>query len=144
MNGSNGFFTLMRFRMSLRQTLLLGVGFGIFLPALVFAFFQFSSKRQIEVDLRVRQPMQQYADVLASGLGTAIWNVDRFSASNLIDNVMRSPDVVGVTVTNEFGEVFTQKHNAFAGDVAVFRTLRDIPKGSSNVGKLFWSGRPRV
>ena len=141
MNGSNGFFTFMRFRMSLRQTLLLGVGFGIFLPALVFAFFQFSSKRAIEVDLRVRQPMQQYADVLASGLGTAIWNVDRFSASNLIDNVMRSPDVVGVTVTNEFGEVFTQKHNSSADDLTVFRTLRDIPKGSSNVGKvvLEWS-----
>lgn len=141
MNGSNDFFTLMRFRMSLRQTLLLGVGFGIFLPALIFAFFQFSSKRAVEVDLRVRQPMQQYADVLASGLGTAIWNVDRFSASNLIDNVMRSPDVVGVTVTNEFGEIFTQKHNASADDVVVFRTVREIPKGSSNVGKvvLEWS-----
>jgi signal transduction histidine kinase/DNA-binding response OmpR family regulator len=129
--------------MSLRQTLLFGAGLGIFLPALVFTFFQFSSKRESEVDLRVRQPMQQYADVLASGLGTAIWNVDRFSATNLIDNVMRSPDVVGVTVTNEFGEVFAQKRNSSMTDVLVFRTQRDIPKGSSIVGQvvLEWSAQ---
>ena len=137
----NAFFTLLRFRMSLRQTLLFGAGLGIFLPALVFTFFQFSSKRESEVDLRVRQPMQQYADVLASGLGTAIWNVDRFSATNLIDNVMRSPDVAGVTVTNEFGEVFAQKRNFAMSNLLVFRTQREIHKGNSVVGQvvLEWS-----
>ena len=62
--------------LSLRQTLFLGAGLGILLPALVLAFLQITSKLDTEIDLRVRVPMNQYADVLSHGLSAAIWNVD--------------------------------------------------------------------
>ena len=52
----------------MRQTLLLGAGLGIFLPALVLAYFQISSTFDSELNLRVRAPLQQSVDVLARGL----------------------------------------------------------------------------
>jgi hypothetical protein len=50
--------------------------------------------------LRVHAPMQQSADVLAQGMAVAIWNLDREAATQLMDTVMRNPDVSRVTVTN--------------------------------------------
>ena len=95
-----------RFALSLRETLFLGAGLGIFLPALVLAFFQINTKLQTEVQLRVRAPMQQQAGVLARSLGMAIWNVDQRAAAELVDAVMRNPDVVRVDVTDEFKQSF--------------------------------------
>ena len=69
--------------LSLRETLFLGAALGIFIPALVLAFFQVHSKLASEVEIRVRAPMQQQAGVLSRSLGMAIWNVDQRAAAEL-------------------------------------------------------------
>lgn len=76
--------------LSLRLTLVLGAGLGILLPAIVFAYFQIANKLETEIDLRVRVPMRQYADVLVSGVAVAMWNVDHGVASELVNAVMRN------------------------------------------------------
>ena len=67
--------------LSLRQTLFMGAGLGIFVPAVILAAYQINSKLETQVDIRVRAPMQQQADVLSRSLGMAIWNVDQGAAA---------------------------------------------------------------
>jgi signal transduction histidine kinase len=122
--------------LSLRQTLFLGAGVGILLPALVLAYFQIASRFESEVNLRVRVPMQQYAEVLSRGVAVAIWNVDRGVAGELVDAVMRNPDVVSVTVTDEYKEVFFRKQSVVASDGDVLREERDIYFNGTRVGRI--------
>ena len=98
--------------LSLRQALFLGAGLSMLFPALVLAYFQFTSRFASEEQLRVRIPMQQYADVLSRGLAISLWNVDRGAANELLEAVMRNQDVVSVTVSDELGKVFAQTNNA--------------------------------
>jgi signal transduction histidine kinase len=123
-------------RMSLRQTLFLGAGFGILLPAVLLAYFQISSKLESEVELRVRAPMQQYSEVLSRGIALAIWNVDRLVVEELVESVMRNPDVLSVTVTDEHGEVFFRKQNEVARKGAVMRDERAVTYNGVRVGRL--------
>ena len=122
--------------LSLRQTLFLGAGIGILLPAIVLAYFQISSKLETEINLRVRVPMQQYANVLASGVAVALWNVDRTVAAELVDAVMRNPDVASVTVTDDYKEVFIRRQSASAAPDQVLREQRDILYNGVRIGRL--------
>ena len=96
------------------------------LPALLLAYYQITTKLDTEIDLRVRVPMQQYADVLASGVAVAIWNVDRAVAAELVEAVMRNPDVASVTVTDEYKEVFVRRQNLTSARSEVLREERQI------------------
>jgi PAS domain S-box-containing protein len=122
--------------MTLRQTLFLGAGLGILLPALVLAYFQILSRFDSEVDLRVRAPLQQYADVLARGVAIAIWNVDTAVATELVEAVLRNPDVVQVTVTNEFREVFVRRDAANGLEGSILTETRDVYYNQTPVGHL--------
>lgn len=122
--------------LSLRQTLMLGAGIGILLPALVLAFLQTAEKFDHEVLLRVRAPMQQYADVLSRGVAAHIWNLDPTPAGHLVDAVMRNPDAVSVTVTDANGEVFVRRQNPNLARVALLREDREIVHDGLRVGRV--------
>ena len=122
--------------LSLRETLFLGAGLGIFLPALVLAFFQVNSKLESEVEVRIRAPMQQQAGVLARSLGMAIWNVDQRAAAELVDAVMRNPDVVRVDVTDEFKQVFAAQEKPVPTVGQLITENRDVIHDGSHVGHL--------
>lgn len=122
--------------LSLKLTLFLGAGVGILLPAVVFAYFQISSKLETEINLRVRVPMSQYADVLVSGVAVAMWNVDHGVAAELVDAVMRNPDVATITVTDEYREVFIRRQNRSPDMDQVLREERDIHYNGARIGHL--------
>jgi PAS domain S-box-containing protein len=124
------------FHLSLRQTLMLGVALGILLPALFLAYFQVTAKLQTEVALRVEVPMRQYAEVLSRGMAVAVWNLDRGVALELVDAVMRNPDVVSVTVNDEFKDVFVRKQNESLSADAKLTDQRDIVYNGTRVGRL--------
>ena len=124
------------FALSLRETLFLGAGLGIFLPALVLAFFQVNSKLESEVEVRIRAPMQQQAGVLARSLGMAIWNVDQRAAAELVDAVMRNPDVVRVEVTDEFKQVFAAQEKPIPTAGQLITENRDVVQDGAHVGHL--------
>jgi PAS domain S-box-containing protein len=116
--------------------LVLGVALGILLPALFFGYFQFGRRIQTEVALRVEAPLRQYADVLSRGMAVAVWNLDRGVAGELVDAVMRNPDVVSVSVTDEVGQVFVRKVSDVAPTVATLLDRRDIVYNGTRVGGL--------
>ncbi len=122
--------------MSLRQTLFLAASLAILVPALVLAYVQNVSRLDAEIDSRVRAPQQQYADVLSRGLAVAIWNVDRGVATELVEAVMRNPDVVSITVTDEYKEVFVRRVNAEVAPTHVLREERFVSFNGARVGKL--------
>jgi PAS domain S-box-containing protein len=121
---------------NLRQTLIVGTVIGMLLPALLLMFFQLNHKFEKDVDLRIRAPMSQYADVLSRGLGASIWNMDNKVAQDLIDAVMRNPDVVSITVSNEYGDIFASKHNNLISKQAILRESREIFYNEARIGKL--------
>ena len=122
--------------LSLRLTLLAGAGLAILVPALFLAYYQFISRLDDQINLRVRAPMQQYADVLSRGVAVAIWNVDRGVAGELVDAVMRNPDVVSVTVTDEYKEVFVRKTITPTPSGQILKEERDVTYNGSRVGRL--------
>ena len=122
--------------LSLRKTLMLGAGLGILLPAVVLSYLQLVSKMESEIDVRLRQPMQQQAEVLSRGMAAAIWNVDRSYASELIAAVLRNPDVVSVTVTDEYQNEFAQQAKAKPGGGSLLVEQRDIIHNGARVGRL--------
>ncbi|MES2935192.1 MAG: ATP-binding protein [Pseudomonadota bacterium] len=122
--------------LSLRQTLIIGAGLGILLPAVALAVLQINAKLKNEVDLRVRAPMLQYADVLSNAMGVTIWNVDQAVAEKLVDAVMRNPDVASVVVTNEYGEIFIQKQNPTNPAATLLRDEREIAHNGARAGHL--------
>ena len=65
-----------------------------------------------------------------------MWNLDRGVAGELVDAVMRNPDVVSVTVTDEFQEVFVRKHNEGLQPGATLMDQRDIFYNGTRVGRL--------
>ena len=122
--------------LSLRQTLFLGAGLGIFVPALILAAYQINSKLETQVDIRVRAPMQQQADVLSRSLGMAIWNVDQTAAAELVDAVVRNPDVVRVTVMDEYQQVFASRDAAAPTTGELLTVDREIVHNGTRVGRL--------
>lgn len=122
--------------LSVRQTLVLGAGLSILLPALVLTYFQLENRLTKDVELRVNIPMQQYADVLARGVAVAIWNLDRGVATELVDAVMRNPDVARVTVSDEYKEVFVKRQVEGVVESDVLREERAVTYSGKRVGHL--------
>ena len=124
------------FALSLRETLFLGAALGIFIPALVLAFFQVRSKLESQVELRVRAPMQQQSGVLSRSLGMAIWNVDQKAAAELVDSVMHNPDVVRVEVTDEFKQTFARQEKPVPNSGDLLTESRAVVHDGVPVGHL--------
>lgn len=121
---------------SLRQILFLGTALGIILPALGFGAFQVNNRFDKEVNLRVKLPTQQYADMLSRGMGLALWNLDRGIAGELVEAVLRNPDVISVSIVDEYGKEFLSKHGAQSASTHTLKEERDIVYGGIHTGKL--------
>ncbi|MEN9437795.1 MAG: hypothetical protein RIR09_2450 [Pseudomonadota bacterium] len=122
--------------LSLRHTLILGAALGILLPTLVMTYFQVVGKFEADINNRLRAPMSQYAEVLSRGLAAAIWSVDKTYAMALIDAVMRNPDVVSVTVTDEYQVPFAQRSKAVAAGGTLLTDRRDIDYNGYRIGQI--------
>jgi hypothetical protein len=82
--------------------------------------------------------MQQSADVLAQGMAVAIWNLDREAATQLMDAVMRNPDVSRVTVTNQHQDIFASKQNPEVDTQHLFREERHIRSNGAAISCLLF------
>lgn len=122
--------------LSLQYTLILGAALGILLPTLVMTYFQVVGKFEADINNRLRVPMSQYAEVLSRGLAAAIWSVDKTYAMDLIDAVMRNPDVVSVTVTDEYQVPFAQKSKAVAPGGTLLAEHRNIDYNGYRIGQI--------
>lgn len=122
--------------LSLRHTLILGAALGILLPTLAMTYFQVVNKFEADINNRLRLPMSQYSEVLSRGLAAAIWSVDKTYAMALIDAVMRNPDVVSVTVTDEYQQPFAQKSKQVAAGGTLLADHRNIDYNGYRIGQI--------
>ena len=96
-------------KLSLRRIMAIGVALGILLPALLFSQLFLGERFQREIDIQVKVPMAQNAEILAQTMSVALWNVDRAVAIQAVRAVMRNPDVVQITVTDEMGNIYVNE-----------------------------------
>ena len=123
-------------KQSLARTLIVGAGLGILLPALVLAAFLFTDRQEREINLRVRVPLSQYADVLARGMAVAIWNLDKEVAGQLVEAVMRNPDVAEVTVLDEYKERFAHGESSLRAMGDHLREQREVVYNRRVIGHV--------
>jgi signal transduction histidine kinase len=121
---------------SLRTTLLVGAGASILLPVLVLGYSQASQRLATEIKLRVNDPMQQYADVLAEGTARALWEVAPESVTKISETIMHNTDVVAITITNDLGVVFFDKHIGNKEESGILHAERDIIYNGMKIGHL--------
>ena len=104
------------------------------LPALLLGRFLLKDRYQREVDLRVKVPMSQYADMLSRAMAVPIWNVDKEVANQFVQAVMRNPEVVSVTVEDESKNQFVHSEMADRRGGEVLHETRQILLDSKVIG----------
>ena len=113
--------------LSLRQIPFVGAGLAACCCLRWFlSYYQVVSKWDSEIEVRVQAPMQQYTGSSAHGLAAAIWNVDKAYAAELTRDVMRNPDLVSITVVDEYSTAFVQQEKPVAASGRLLREQRDI------------------
>ncbi len=135
----NRFFDSIRknlLKLSLRQIMAIGIALGILLPALLFSQLFLGDRFQREIDVQVRVPMSQYSEMLAQTMSVALWNVDRAVASQTVGAVMRNPDVVRVTVTDEIGNNFVDVTKPERRRGQVLQDKRPVIFGDRVIGQI--------
>ena len=123
-------------KLSLRQISILGVALGILLPALVFGYFVTLSRYERELQLRVRGPMAQNADMLAKAMEIPLWNVDREVTKQFVQAVMRNREVVSVVVTDESGNTFVRSDKVRHTNASVLTEKRPIHLEEKVIGEV--------
>jgi len=113
-------------KLSLRRIMGIGVALGILLPALLFSQLFLGERFQREIEVQVKVPMEQNAEILAQTMSVALWNVDRAVAIQAVRAIMRNPDVVRVTVTDELG-------NNYVNEMAPQRRVGEVLRTESTV-----------
>ena len=123
-------------KLSLRQVMTLGVALGILLPALVMGSLVLKQRYDRELELRIHEPLFQYTQLLSSALAMPIWNVDKVVAKQLMDAVMRNPDVVEIVVEDEFGHSFVSGDEHLRRKGLVLSQQSNIVMDSKQLGTV--------
>ncbi|MFZ6771875.1 ATP-binding protein [Undibacterium sp. SXout7W] len=123
-------------KLSLRQILVLGVALGIILPAILFGRFLINDRYERELQLRVRDPMSQYADMLSRAMSITLWNVDKDVANQFVQAVMRAPEVTSVVVLDEAKNVFVHNEKVRTPGAKIFHEERNIYLNNQVIGKV--------
>lgn len=129
--------------LNVRLTFFVGLLLGILVPAIFLEGMHAFSQFDRELQLRVRNPLQQYADVLARGVAVAVWSYDTSMASDLLDAVMRNPDVARITVRGHTNTIFLQTNNPAVTDPHPLVESRDITYNRQWIGNLTIEMSPR-
>jgi diguanylate cyclase (GGDEF)-like protein/PAS domain S-box-containing protein len=114
----------------------LGMALGILVPALVLGRLVLVDRYERELALRIREPMSQYTQMLSSAAATLIWNVDKPVAAQLVEAVMRNPDVVRVTIEDETGNVFVSRQIDARREGAVLSEKHAIAMNGKPIGQV--------
>ena len=84
--------------LNLRQAIVTGVALGVLLPALLLGGLLVRDRYETVYGERVAQPLNQFAEILSSGLELPLWNVDPEAGRQIVDSVLSNPDVVHILV----------------------------------------------
>ncbi|MFZ6689232.1 ATP-binding protein [Undibacterium sp. SXout11W] len=123
-------------KLSLRQISILGVALGILLPAMVFGYFMTVARYERELQLRIRTPLVQNADMLSKAMEVPLWNVDKDVSKQFVQAVMRNRDVISLVVTDESGNIFVRSDKVHKKGINTLKEERPIYLENKIIGKV--------
>ncbi len=97
--------------LTLRRAIVLAVMAGLLLPAILIVGYSYFQRYDYDVRKRTQEALYQHAEVLASGLQEALWNVDRESGNALLTSMMRNEDIVAIDVRDNNLGIFVVGEN---------------------------------
>ncbi|MFZ6656604.1 ATP-binding protein [Undibacterium sp. TJN19] len=106
------------------------------LPAIVLGRFLVQDRYERELELRVRNPMSQYADMLSRAMAVPVWTLDKAVANQFIQAVMRNPEVVSVEVYDESKAIFVRSAKFKKIDAKFLREERPILLETKVIGTI--------
>ncbi|MDT9000259.1 ATP-binding protein [Paucibacter sp. APW11] len=114
-----------------------GASIGLLLPALIVGGLLIGLREpQVAEQTRERE-MQAKLDVLASSLPELLWNLDAVAAREVVAAIVKSPEVVGVRVSDSSQALpFIQMRFPERQLGHVYKAERDINRGDSKIGHI--------
>ncbi|MGS0756885.1 hypothetical protein ACVBEH_21020, partial [Roseateles sp. GG27B] len=114
---------------SLFVTIALGASIGLLLPALIVGGLVIGLREPQVAQASQQRDLEAKLDVLASSLPELLWNLDQVAAREVVAALMKSPDVVSISVSEgnksaPFIEVHLparQLGNSTTGERDIFR-----------------------
>ncbi|MFG6416869.1 response regulator [Roseateles sp. DC23W] len=122
---------------SLFAALALGASIGLLVPALAVGGL-FIGLRESEVaEQSLQRDLDAKLDVLASSLPELLWNLDTVAAREVVSAIVKSPEVVRVSVSDASqGVPFIENHQPERRLGRVLTGERDIMRGTSRIGHI--------
>ncbi|MDC8784147.1 ATP-binding protein [Roseateles koreensis] len=122
---------------SLFVAIALGASIGLLLPALVVGGLLIGWREsQVNAEFQQRN-IEAQLDVLASSLPELLWNLDTVAAREVVQAIMKSPDVVSVQVTDVSQQsVFVDMNEPSRHLGKLLTGERDITRNAKRIGHI--------
>ena len=102
--------------LSLKTAAVLGISFGILVPALLVGLFLADERYQRGMEMQITALLRQYGDMLAQTLPAPIWQLDTQGGQSIVNAVMSNPNVVKISVNDpSLGEILAAENPPLAG-----------------------------
>ena len=121
--------------LSLRNAIVLGIAAGIVVPALLIGLFVARDSYQRELNVRVRAPLLQYANMLQQTMAIPVWHVDKEAAQTFVNSVMLNPDVVRIVVEDAALGLFVKAERAELHGAMMYEA-RSIQWDGAPIGRV--------
>jgi two-component system NtrC family sensor kinase len=117
--------------LSLKTAVVLGISFGILVPALIVGIFLAQERYQRGMEVQVTSLLHQYGDMLQQTLPAPVWQLDTRVGQSIVDAVMTNPNVVKISVDDpSLGQILVAENPPLAGGEIVTDTRQ-----------ITWEGR---
>ncbi|WP_077036369.1 ATP-binding protein [Pelomonas sp. KK5] len=122
---------------SLFVAIALAGSIGLLLPALIVGGWLTGLRESQSSAAELRRDLEAKLDVLASSLPELLWNLDTVAATEVVLAIMKSPDVVLVSVSDASqGTPFFEKEQPARRLGQAIRGERDIFRGNTRIGHI--------
>lgn len=117
--------------LSLKTAALLGISFGILVPALIVGVFLAQERYQRGMDMQITSLLHQYGEMLAQTLPAPVWQLDTQGGQSIVNAIMSNPNVVRIRVEDPtLGDILVAENPRLKGGNVVTETR-----------PLLWEGR---
>ena len=122
---------------SLFVAIALGASIGLLLPALIVGGLLIGLREPQAAEAALQRDLEAKLDVLVSSLPELLWNLDTVAAREVVAAVMKSPDVVRVTVSDASqGAPFIEMSFPARQKGLSVKGEREIFRGAARIGHL--------
>ncbi|RZL32993.1 MAG: HAMP domain-containing protein, partial [Rubrivivax sp.] len=122
---------------SLFAALALGASVGLLVPALIVGGLFIGLRESTVAEQSLQRDLDAKLDVLASSLPELLWNLDAIAAREVVSAIVKSPDVVRVSVSDASqGLPFIENNLPERRKGRTLTGERDILRGATRIGHI--------